>query len=89
MDCHQCASKDGGCRDPYDVDDNADNSGECGELDTHCFKHKIVLKLYDSGAILGRARGMSLMLLYIAQLTLCMLGNFACFFCRLDFFKKK
>ena len=56
LDCHQCASKDGGCLDPYDSSD-LDNSDGCDDLDTHCFKHKTVLRLYDSGAILGKARG--------------------------------
>ena len=56
LDCHQCSSKDGGCRDPYDSTD-MDNSDGCDALDTHCFKHKIVLRLYDSGAILGKTRG--------------------------------
>ena len=56
LDCHQCASKDGGCRDPYDLDEN-DNSDGCGDMDTHCYKQKYVLKLYDSGAILGKPRG--------------------------------
>ena len=57
LDCHQCASKDGGCRDPYDADGDDDNSDGCDAMDTHCFKHKIVLRLYDSGAITGKSRG--------------------------------
>ena len=56
LDCHQCSSKDGGCRDPYS--DGMDNSDGCDAMDTHCFKTKIVLRLFDSGAITGKSRGM-------------------------------
>ncbi|XP_052800244.1 uncharacterized protein LOC128231451 [Mya arenaria] len=69
IDCHQCASWDSGAcgdswQDPeskkiyefYDTEENADNVDGCDDRDTHCLKVKVILKLFDSGFILGEPR---------------------------------
>ena len=61
LNCHQCASKDNlDCLDPYDGDVMEEEySDSCEDTDTHCLKHKVISRLYDSGFISGKPRGKS------------------------------
>ncbi|XP_076471017.1 uncharacterized protein LOC143300953 [Babylonia areolata] len=56
LECHECVTiESDACLDPYDVNDNADNMGEC-DPGSHCLKYKTVQKIRDSGYIMGWER---------------------------------
>ncbi|KAK7476912.1 hypothetical protein BaRGS_00031851, partial [Batillaria attramentaria] len=57
LQCHECTTIETpeGCLDPYDGEEMADNMGDCDD-GSHCLKYKTVVKLRDSGYIMGWER---------------------------------
>ncbi|KAL8602023.1 hypothetical protein ACOMHN_008514 [Nucella lapillus] len=56
LECHECVTiESDSCLDPYNGEENADNQGEC-DPGSHCLKYKTVIKIRDSGYIMGWER---------------------------------